>query len=285
MIKYIRELTGIQQGDAKAEQKLLAMEAQEPEKFNAAWQHLMGFYRITAPVQYEWFANNEYEGSRAEHLGYCIRKNVYMAAPPNNDRMWPDIAMDLEEHYPSTYGPVTFEDEEGNVHTTKEPVRIGSMCMLLLEKIADDWSAVSSGPLQIFGVLTQISSSDKYASPTRKNAIRTWGEAEIRIMISYAGSKITAETLDRNNNPLTHEHILYKILEADYPTNIDQVVDRSVVPLGGAKPLQYVKHLLQCAGVEFTFKPYVSSWANHQPQMGTWGEQPKMINVSEGVAA
>ncbi len=280
MIKRVREITGIAEGDSKAQQKLEILESADPERFEQAWQHLMGFYRITVPTQYEWFASGKYPGTRAEHMGYCIRKNVYMGSPPNNDRMWPDIAMDLEKHYPSTYGPVTFEDEDGVVHTTKEPVRIGSMYMLLLEKIADDWSAVSSGPLQIFGVLTQISSADKFASPTRKNAVRTWGEAEIRIMISYAGSKITAETLDRNNNPLTHEHILYKILEAEYPTNIDQVVDRTVVPLGGAKPLQYVKHVLQCAGVEFYYKPYVSRWANHQPQMGTWGDQPKMITVN-----
>jgi DNA-directed RNA polymerase beta subunit len=286
MIKYIRELTGIQQGDPKAQMKLEAMERDEPAKFEAAWEHLMGFYRIVSPEQHQWHVSGAYEaagGTRAYHLAYCIRKDVYIHAPPAIPRMWPDIAMDLEEHYPSTYGPVTFEDEEGVVHTTVEPVRIGSIYMLLLEKIADDWTAVSSGKLQLFGIPAQISAADKYARPTRVNSVRTWGEAEMRILVSYAGSLIAAETIDRSNNPITHEHILYNLLEADNPTNIERIVDRSKIPLGGAKPLQYIKHLLLCSGIEFVYTPYKSPWADHNPQMGSYASNAMQWSVVPNV--
>jgi hypothetical protein len=103
-------------------------------------------------------------------------------------------------------------------------------------------------------VLSQVTNADKYAAPTRTQAIRAWGEAEVRIAVSYAGARITADILDRNNNPFTHKHILEQILRADKPTGIEKVVDRSIVPLGGSKPLQLVRHVAQCGGWKFVYE-------------------------------
>jgi hypothetical protein len=111
--------------------------------------------------------------------------------------------------------------------TTKVPVRIGSVYIILLEKIADDWTAISSGKTQHYGVLSQVTNADKYALPYRAQSIRAWGEAEKRLLAAYVGPRTAAEIMDRNNNPETHKQILNAILEAAEPTDIYNTVDRT----------------------------------------------------------
>jgi hypothetical protein len=163
---------------------------------------------------------------------------------------------ELEAEYPSCYGPVTYTGRSGRTVTTKVPVRIAPCYFMLLEKIGDDWTAVSSGKTQHFGVLAQVTNADKYIQPTRNQAIRALGEAELRIYVSYAGVRITAEQMDRNNSPKTHEHILYNMMRAERPTDIAVAVDRDEIPFGGAKPQQLVNHIGECAGWEFVYEPY-----------------------------
>jgi hypothetical protein len=76
----------------------------------------------------------------------------------------------------------------------------------------------------------------------------------VRIGVSYAGPKIMADILDRNNNPFTHKHILETLLRAEKPTALHSVVDRNQVPLGGSKPLQLVRHVAQCGGWKFVYE-------------------------------
>jgi hypothetical protein len=66
--------------------------------------------------------------------------------------------------------------------------------------------------------------------------------------------------MDRNNNPETHKQILNAILEAAEPTDIYNTVDRTAIPFGGSRPLQLVKHILACAGVQFIYRPYAPDW-------------------------
>ena len=81
----------------------------------------------------------------------------------------------------------------------------------------------------------------------------------MRILVSYIGDEFVSEMMDRNNNPATHKQIIENLLSAEKPTNIDNLVDRSVHPFGGAKPVQLVNHILQVSGVEFQYSPYTYS--------------------------
>jgi hypothetical protein len=123
---------------------------------------------------------------------------------------------------------------------------------MLLEKIADDWSSVSSGKLQHFGILSPITKAEKFSYPYRNSPVRTIGETEGRIFASYCGREAIAEMMDRSNNPMTQRNVIWNILQSDKPTNIDSVVDRNYVSLGGSKPIQLIKHMFECAG----FIPY-----------------------------
>jgi DNA-directed RNA polymerase beta subunit len=243
------------------------MEAENPQLMDEVWEYLLGFYEICSPTQASWFRTGSYTRSRAEHLASVLhncKNGLYLFMPPENDPAYIPMVRALQEKYPPVWGPVTYIGNSGQRSVTKNNVRIGSVYIIILEKIADDWTAVSSGKLQHFGVLSQVTNADKYAAPTRTQAIRAWGEAEVRIGVSYAGPKIMADILDRNNNPFTHKHILETLLRAEKPTALHSVVDRNVVPLGGSKPLQLVRHVAQCGGWKFVYEAANDQYAPRQ---------------------
>ena len=181
---------------------------------------------------------------------------VHLYYPPDNEVHPTSMIRHLEAEFRPTFGPVRYIGNSGRSVMTKDPVRIGSLYIMLLEKTGDDWTALSSGKWQNFGVLAQITARDKFASPTRQQSIRAFGETEIRILASYVGPIRTAEILDRNNSIATHKQVLGAIFATDTPSNIGCAVDRNINPLGNARPLQLAKHLALCGGWRFAYKPH-----------------------------
>jgi DNA-directed RNA polymerase beta subunit len=229
-----------------------------PEVFETAWQYLMGYYEIASPRMHKWFTGDEYKGTQQSHLQSVLSEGIFLYIPSESEREPKKLLKMLQEKYPPTYGPVDYIGYSGKKIRTRAPARIGSVYILLLEKTGDDWSAVSSGKLQNFGVLSQLTNQDKYRQPTRNQAIRALGETEIRIIISYMGSQYAAELLDRNNNIATHRQVVDSILRAPNPVRIKNAVNRKEIPLGSARPLQLVKHLGMCAGWSYVYAPYVA---------------------------
>jgi hypothetical protein len=255
--KQIRQWFGLAEGDRHALRTIHEAESNNRPLFEQAWRYLMRYYEIVSPRMHAIFVGGAYKRTPAEHLAEVVKDGIYIWKPTDCPRETTDIVRMLEAEYQSCYGPVTYVGNSGRRVTTKVPVRIGSAYMMLLEKTGDDWSAVSSGRTQHYGVLAQVGNQDKHSLPYRSQPIRAFGEAEIRITAAYTGPRLTAEILDRNNNPETHRAVVNAILESDYPTVIYNAVDRTKIPLGGARPLQHVKHILACAGVEFVYEPYV----------------------------
>ena len=226
---------------------------------------LLRWYEVVVPHVHGWFINGDYTKPFEHHVKEIIEEGVIrIHYPPDNQVYGPDMIATLEREFPTVYGPVSYVGNSGIRRTTKNPVRIGSMYIIILEKTGDDWTAVSSGKFQNFGVLAPITSRDKYTSPTRNQAIRAFGDAEVRILLSTIGPLATAEILDRNNNIPTHRSIVRSVLMAEKPTNIEVAVDRNEIPLGNARPLQLVKHLALCGGWKFMYKPYVPGSAGNQ---------------------
>lgn len=229
---------------------------QNPAMIDQAHALLMRYYEITTPKQHELFTSGRYTKSKAFHVEHICKEGIYLWTPPDSPVDSVEMVMQLEEEFPSCYGPITYVGRSGRKVTTKNSARIAPCYFMLLEKTGDDWTGVSSGKTQHYGVLAQVTNADKYSQPTRMQAIRALGEAEVRIYVSYAGVRITADLMDRNNNPRTHEAMVYALLRADRPTDIYCAVDREEIPLGGAKPQQLVNHIAECAGWEFAYQPY-----------------------------
>lgn len=223
---------------------------------NAAWDRFMRYIGIISPQQAEFYREEDRRGARAEHMISLLEDGIYIYHPTNNDPELPDVVEALKTEFMPHISRVTYRGNSGRMVKTKEKILIGECYFILLEKTGDDWTAVPSGKLQNFGILSHINNQDKHASPWRQQAIRAWGETETAIGTSYMGWRVMAEIIDRNNNIAAHRMGVYNILRAPKPTDIPVLVDRARIPFGSAKPLELVKHLALCNGWEFKYEPY-----------------------------
>lgn len=220
------------------------------------WERVKQFCTVISPQQGEFLTAEEAAGYREEHMIDALEDGIYLFHPSNNDPELPDVVDEIQNNFMPHMSRITYRGNSGKVVTTREKFLIGEIYFILLEKTGDDWTSVSSGKLQNFGILSHINNQDKHASPWRQQAIRAWGETETAIGVSYMGTPVMAEIMDRNNNINAHRQGIYTILRADNPSNIDVLIDRDKIPLGSAKPLELVKHLALCNGWEFIHQPY-----------------------------
>jgi hypothetical protein len=184
-----------------------------------------------------------------------VYDKLYTYWPTDNPISLKNAAIALQKRFKPIYGPVSYVGQGGNYIVTKQNVRIAPLYMVLLDKLPTEWSAVSSGKLQRFGVLASLTKAEKTSYPYRTSAVRTDGETEVRIDLSYLGTVATAEKLDRSNNPASHRMLYKAILDADLCTRIDNAVDRNIIPLGGSKTLSLIDHITMCSGFKFHYEP------------------------------
>lgn len=243
---------------AKMVEQLSHIQKTDPALLQRAWDYLIGFYEITVPKQAHLFRTGGFGSSPIQHLAYVMSKGylvLYMRS--DHDLELKNMVADIEKYYPPVWTPVTYRGPDGNMVTTDDPIRVAPLTIIMLEKIADSWSAVSSTRRQHHGVPATLSNSDKYSERIRNQPTKAYGESEIRIVISYSGTLTAAEILDRNNSVETHKAMTWAIMRAAKPTQIDCAVDRNIHPLDGSRSLQTVNHLNACAGYEFAWSAYV----------------------------
>ena len=249
-----RETLGLTKETKGAKEVIRAIHESEPAKFEKAWQHILGYYRIVAPLQ-AYFYDAKLIGKEGiyDNMATVVNDFVYLFIPPEYAVDYMDSIPDIEAHAKPLYGPVTYIGYSGTRVRTRVPVRIGSMYVMMLEKTADDWSAVASAKVQHFGFLARIGKADKYSEPLRQQPIKGIGETEGRIIAAYCGARAIAEILDRNNNPATHEEMVFQLLNAPEPARIVNIVDREKFPFGKSKPIQMLNHLLNCCGAGLAY--------------------------------
>jgi hypothetical protein len=219
-----------------------------------AKNHYLTLYRIVSNEMYDFYSTCSHQDT-LDHLVSILTEGIFLYMPVTTSIEYSVAVKECEEAFRTIYGPVTFVGSTGKLITTKKKIRIGPTYMLLLEKISDDGSSVSSAKLAANGIITTVSKNEKFTLPIKEAAIRIIGETEGRIFASYLKTEeATAELLDRNFSPITHAEVMRSILAADTPTNIDRVVDRSVVGFNGNKALQIVKSLLSVIGVRLVRK-------------------------------
>lgn len=212
-----------------------------------AYNYLLSYYKTVSPRMYETMVAPDYTGTPEEHVKKVYDEGIYLWIPTDNPINMVDCIRKIQEYFPPTFTPVTYD---GGV-VTDRPILIGSMYILMLEKTGVDWSGTSSAKLQHFGIPARVSNADKHATPGRNQPVRILGEAEVRLLNAVVGSDVTADLLDQSNNPATHKAIVREILQSHTPTDIEKMIDRRDVPLGNSRSIQFVNHILECAGVEF----------------------------------
>lgn len=232
----------------------LSSDNSKQKLYEKTFKSLKRFYEIISPMMSETITELEKENSDyfKSHVNAVLEDGIYIWLPTNNPVNPIHIVKGLQKEFPIYIGPVTYRGRSGNIVTTASPILIGSLYIMLLEKTGAEWSAVSSAKLQHFGIPAKLTNADKYSSPARGNPVRILGESEVRLFCSTVGGDATAEILDQSNNPAAHKAIVSNILRAETPTNIQSVINRLEIPRGKSRALVYMKHILQCAGIEFT---------------------------------
>lgn len=224
-----------------------------------AFEELMDFYAIIAPVQWEALNSEEYRSKNPEymydHVIHVLEDHQYglhLAMPADNPVDIPKAIKALTDRWPPFKTTLRFRGRDGKMKTTKTPMLIAPSYYITLEKTAEDsWMASSSSPRNVFGTTSRLTGSEKYDSPGRESSIRV-GESEIRLEAATCTGEAVAEQKDASNNPVAHSFMQRKILTAERPTDIEEALDRSVVPVGGHRPLAYLRHMFECSGKELT---------------------------------
>lgn len=231
--------------------KNLSLESSE-QFYEFAKTLLLEFYNIIlTKIKNHFLGLNSDEW--IEHVLYVTAYGPYLYITPNHDKSAKQIVKDLFATYRVSKDVVTMKSPDGEMITTKEPVLIGPLYMLLLEKTGDSWSATSSARYQHFGIIA-TSKADKYAYPYKNSAVRSIGETESRVYASYTSPLAIAEMINRSNSSVAHRAVVDSIMKADNPSDIKCAIDRNVVSFGGSKPLQYVKHLLYASGLQILYQ-------------------------------
>ncbi len=270
--KKVRGFLNIQAGDRHALVKVKTIAKENPELLKRAWEYVVGYYKLISPRQYLWATNGEMsEDEIHEELSVICKDFTYLFIPPEYSPEYDKAITQIEKSpYKPLYGPVTYTGYSGNPVVTKDKVRIGSMYIIMLEKIGDDNSSVASGKFQHFGVLAKLTKEDKSSEPFRAQPIKGIGETEGRIFAAYTEPVLLAELMDRNNNPKSHSEVVKQLMSAEKPTQIKQLINRQKIPYGNTNPLQIINHIALCAGWAFEYSkkkplpPYVPDYIKKQ---------------------
>lgn len=220
--------------------------------YASAWNLIDKFYEIVAPDTHE-LAKGLYvtDDEKREHLTSIYKSGIYCWLPPTSASLKYETIGRIKEELPLTYGPVIYTSVTGEREPTKANCLIGSVYLMLLDKIGDTWSSVADAKLQHHGLISKVPPNARHLTPCKQGGVRISGESETRLFLSALGAEVTAELHDRSNNPETNRYVLSNLLCAAKPSNIENAVDRKVVPLGGHRALSVIEHFLECVGVRF----------------------------------
>lgn len=258
LLQGIREMAGMKPTVKPTEHQVNELKG-DVELIESMWSKLMRYYEMVVPMHYDLLVDDpdHYRHVRAVLLDEgTYHDGIYLWTPPNNPVNNLKMAKAIRDsEFCPHHGPVTYRNAAGDTVVTKDPILIGTVYMIMLEKTGEDWSGVASVKTNHFGVPAKLNNHDKQTSPGRQAPVRALGESETRSYISTVGPEATMEILDQSNNHAAHKNAVENILKAPRPTNIDKVVDRTKIPFGGSRPVALIRHILACRGLKFVYQP------------------------------
>ena len=202
------------------------------------------------------FLNSLSEEDLRNHLTEVVTDNLYLYYPTDNEKNIVDVIDAIERTpYKPYIGKVSYVDELGRKVTTQEPVRVGQLYILILEKIANTYSGVSSAKVNNFGFPVKSTNLDKFKYPHSLTPTKTLGETETRILTSMAEPEMVADLFDLTLNSTSHKLLIKNILENDKAFDPTFNIDRDQNPYGNTRSLAILKHMFTAAGFDYEYVP------------------------------
>lgn len=225
-----------------------------PEDLKYFYDYMHGLYTLINPDMVEFIEGLDQEELQA-HLVEVITKNLFIYYPTDNDYNIIDVIDSIEN---SIYKPlndkVTYVDELGRTVETVENIRVGQLYFMLLEKIGNSYSAVSSSKVNNFGFPIKGTNYDKFKYPHSLTPTKVMGETEVRIEASLASPEMVADMFDINLNPISHKFLIKHILESENAFDPNFNIDRSIVEYGNTKSLAIEQHMFNANGIELVYE-------------------------------
>lgn len=254
--------------EAKPSEKQIAEDmVKQPEVYKDIWERLIHLYSILSPTMHENYSSEKFDDPalRALHVSWLLKYPcIHILSPTNDMTAWRWAWKQCEKYFKPRSSRVWYRGYSGKMVPTKKTIEIGHKYFMLLEKISDDWIAVSTAKVQHLELLGQVTSSDKYSKPAKMQAVKALSEAELRIILSTCGGQVAADLLSRNNSLTDHREFTYSLLDSPTPTNIERGIDRSAIPLGNNRALQLFKHITTCNGYKLIWQKYKDPDIQHR---------------------
>ena len=212
------------------------------------YTYIRGLYDLINPDMVE-FIDSLNQDELRNHLNEVITKNLFIYYPTDNEYNITDVIEKIEQsQYKPLNDKVVYTDELGREVETIENVRIGQLYFMLLEKIGNSYSAVSSSKVNNFGFPIKGTNYDKFKYPHSLTPTKTLGETEVRILASLAPPEVVGDMIDITLNPISHKFMIKNILESPVAFDPNFNIDRSIVEYGNTKSLAILHHLFNAAG-------------------------------------
>ena len=184
-----------------------------------------------------------------------IRRGFLMNIVPFQDGIDQKLILFLRDKYNIKASSVSYVimDEHGNKKRviTKNPVLIGAMFTLLLNKIPHQ-RVCGIGYINNFR--TAVKSGDKFNSiaPYPITAIRV-GEDEIRNIIATSGGEVAATILGMyGNNKEALDKLASMLLNDPNPSKIKNIGMPLYEIIQGNNMINVTKHMFSCFGIDIT---------------------------------
>lgn len=223
------------------------------EELKKGMELLLGLLTLIDNEQYKAYSELKDKEAIREIVSECIHEEVYILFTVSNRKPAYKILLDVKGTiYEPQYCPITYK-EGGRTVVTKHDILIAPTYNILLNKVANRAISTSSSKLNHYGLPVSVSNSSKNRLPYKESSLKNISETENRLIIAYAGRKGAAEMKDRAVSLETHEAIYKNILDAEHPTNIEDVVDRNIHGYNGDAAMELINNIFNPAGISIDY--------------------------------
>lgn len=251
-----------------ARRKVLDLLDQDKKK--EAWDTIVRYLSILDTEQHVYYSNAT-DVEKEEIFEEIRKEELYIFYRVSSPKPAIMVIRDLER---SEFKPVKEKiiiNNNGVETYTKNPVLIGVLYNILLNKTPEEALSVTSDPwVNHFQLPTSPPPSMKHNLPFKNSSVRFMGETETRLFLAYGGAELLAELKDRANNPETFKNIYKNLLNVDTPGFTENIVTREEAEFGQDVALILYRTILNAAGydLEYVEDEYSQFNGNCDPQKG-----------------
>lgn len=227
----------------------------EQSKWDEAWEHLITAYKICSPyITYLDVVNICQTSERKrQHLLAVTGEGKWpiITIHADSDHVGMGLIGNIIEYREPEETTIYFTDYRGVRIALKQKGIIAPRAVAILEKTAHNAMAASTARTQHHGIPTSSTQKGSMAGNIKEHAPKVFSETEMRMMSNIIGGVNVAMMAEIATNPDAAESSAFRLYASEKPMQLESLVDRDAIPIGGNNALNLINHELANLGVEF----------------------------------